>query len=162
VTLGDELTKPDGQRPLVAKTGRGRSWIARYVGGVTKPSPNDLASTDKNSIATHYRGPVPARARARRLRVAKLRQWYADNEEYFGPGQDQWRCAIDADLTAAKPSNRKPEFLDWLPACPSSATSCAACASRRSIPPHASAAARLCTTLAPGAGIPRDTSLLRL
>lgn len=46
--------------------------------------------------------------------VDRLRAWYAVNEEYFGPGADQWSCAVDADLAAICTSNRKPEFLHWL------------------------------------------------
>lgn len=104
----------DGQRPLAEKAGRGRSWIAQYVDGAAKLSAKELADTGERSIATHYRGQFPPELVKDGIDVAKLRQWYADNEEYFGPGKDQWHCVVDADLAALKLSNRKPAFLDWL------------------------------------------------
>ena len=129
----------DGQRPLVKKTGRGRTWFVQYIDMLEKQQPaKDLA---KPPVKIPGLGDVPADA-TERLRaavqpaapsvtsylvrqfpqelvadgvdIARLRQWYGDNEEYFGPGKDEWQCAVDADLAAEKLSNRKPEFLDWL------------------------------------------------
>lgn len=104
----------DGQQPLAPKTGRGRSWTAQYIDGVAKLSVKELADDRENSIASYYRTLFPSEFVKDGFDIARLRQWYADNEEYFGPGKDAWHCAVDADLAGLKLSNRKPEFLDWL------------------------------------------------
>jgi hypothetical protein len=45
--------------------------------------------------------------------AAKLRAWYAANEEYLR-GDEQRRITVDEELAERKLSNRKPGFLDWL------------------------------------------------
>ena len=103
-----------GQRPLVAKHGRGRSWFAQYIDMLAKLSPEERAKTDERSLAGYLRKHFPPELVERGIDIDALRAWYQANEEYFGPGADEWSCAIDADLQALGLSNRTPRFLDWL------------------------------------------------
>jgi hypothetical protein len=96
-----------GQRPLVKKEGRGRSWHLQYI-DLLEQYAKDEKTTD------YLKKQFPAELVANGVDTAKLRKWYADNEEYFGRGKDRYNTAIDADLVKLKLSNRKPEFLDWL------------------------------------------------
>ena len=105
-----------GDRPLATKQGRGRSWFVQYIDALAKMSPKERADTGERSHAGYLRKQFPADLVANGIDVDKLRKWYADNEEFFGPGKDRWDCKIDADLVAIGKSNRKPEFLDWLTA----------------------------------------------
>lgn len=105
----------DGRVPLVRKEGRGRSWYSQYIDMLAHMKPEELQKRgEKNSYAGYLLGRFPAELTAGAVDVARLRQWYVDNEEYFGPGKDRWDTAVDADLVALRLSNRKPEFLDWL------------------------------------------------
>jgi hypothetical protein len=104
----------NGQRPLAKKTGRGRTWFVQYLDMLAEQPAKDLAKPPAKSTTGYLAGQFPPELVANGIDVAQLRKWYGDNEEYFGPGKDEWHCAVDADLAAAKLSNRKPEFLDWL------------------------------------------------
>ncbi len=93
-----------GQRPLVEKQARGRSWYEQFVGMLAKG----------DDRLTYLTRPFPKDLLAGGIDVGKLRQWFADNEEYVGAGEDMYSWAIDPDLAKLKVSNRKPEFLEWL------------------------------------------------
>lgn len=103
-----------GQRPLATKDGRGRTWFAQYLDMLEKQPAKDLAQPPDKSITSYLKKQFPPELVANGIDVARLRQWYRDNEEYFGPGKNKYSCEVDSELAAAKVSNRKPEFLDWL------------------------------------------------
>lgn len=103
-----------GQRPLGDKAAHARSWFAQYIDMLEKLSPAERAKTDANSLAGYLVKRFPPELVKDGLDVERLRTWYRQNEEYFGPGADRYSSAVDADLVALGLSNRKPEFLDWL------------------------------------------------
>lgn len=108
------MKKFAGHVPLVEKDGRGRTWFSTYIDALAKVKPEELAKPGAQSYPSYLVGKFPPELTQGEIDVSRLRQWYTDNEEYFGPGKDRFSCTIDADLAALKLSNRKPEFLDWL------------------------------------------------
>ncbi|HEU4419298.1 MAG TPA: hypothetical protein VFT55_10185, partial [Planctomycetota bacterium] len=108
------MKKFDGQVPLVKKEGRGRSWFSQYIDMLEKLTPAQLADRGKNTIAGYLLARFPAELTRDTVDVQRLRKWYADHEEYFGPGANPYETAVDPDLVALQLSNRKPAFLDWL------------------------------------------------
>jgi len=95
-----------GPRPLVKKEGRGRSWYLQYADMF------EHYASDKG-VVDYLKKQFPDELFAAGVDVARLREWYADNEEYFGPGKNRG-VALDDDLVALKLGNRTPAFLDWL------------------------------------------------
>jgi hypothetical protein len=93
-----------GQRPLVKKEARGRSWYRQFA--------DMLAKGDTRT--TYLTRCFPKDLVADGIDVARLRKWIADNEEYVCAGEDMYSWSIDADLVQLKLSNREPELLDWL------------------------------------------------
>jgi hypothetical protein len=104
----------DGQVPLVQKEAQARSWYVQYADALEKMKPEQRADRGERSHAGYLLKRFPAELTADPVDVDRLREWYAENEEYIGPGVDRHTTAIDADLAALKLSNRKPAFLDWL------------------------------------------------
>ena len=104
----------EGQVPLVQKESQARSWYTQFIDALAKMKPEERAERGERSYAGYLLKRFPAELTADPVDVERLRKWYADNEEYIGPGKDQHSTAIDADLAALKLSNRKPAFLDWL------------------------------------------------
>jgi len=104
----------DGQVPLVQKLGRGRTWFSQYIDAIARMKPEELKERGPKTHAGYLLGLFPAEVTAGAIDVERLRKWYADHEEYFGPGKDQHSSAIDQDLVSLQLSNRKPAFLDWL------------------------------------------------
>jgi hypothetical protein len=114
----------DGERPLVEKRQRGRSWLEQYADAYAKLSPADRAKTGENSYAGYLTSQFPADVLQGDDVPARMRAWYAANEEWVAM-RDR-RFELDADLAARKVSNRKPEFfallLQLLDADPADAT----------------------------------------
>jgi len=104
----------DGHVPLVQKTGRGRTWFSQYIDMIAHMKPEELKDRGPKTYAGYLLGHFPAELTAGDLDVERLRAWYAEHEEYFGPGKDRHDTAIDQDLVSLKLSNRTPAFLDWL------------------------------------------------
>jgi hypothetical protein len=103
-----------GQRPLVTKQGRGRGWLAQYIDMIATQPASQYADPPENSLVAHLKKQFPPELVADGIDLDRLREWYADNEPYFGPGADRWKTVIDDDLKAIGIGNRQPEFLDWL------------------------------------------------
>lgn len=103
-----------GQRPLADKQAQARSWFSQYIDVLEAMSPAERAQTGDKSLAGYLAKRFPPELVKDGLDVARLRAWYRQNEEFFGPGADRRGPAVDADLAALGVSNRKPEFLDWL------------------------------------------------
>lgn len=98
----------DGHVPLVRKTSRGRSWLEQYIDTLAERTGNG-----NDQYSSYLTGQFPAELTKDGIDVQRLREWYAQNQEYLR-ADEQHRFAVDADLAAQKLSNRKPEFLDWL------------------------------------------------
>ncbi|HEX6811662.1 MAG TPA: hypothetical protein VF384_08580 [Planctomycetota bacterium] len=104
----------DGQVPLVQKEGRGRTWYSQFLDTLEHMKPEELANRGERTLAGYVLGRFPPELTKDPVDIARLRKWYAENEEFLGPGKKPHETAIDSDLAALQLSNRKPEFLDWL------------------------------------------------
>jgi hypothetical protein len=108
------MRKFDGQGPLVQKQGRGRSWFSQYIDMLAHLKPEELKNRGERTYAGYLLGQFPAELTRDAVDIERLRKWYSEHEEFFGPGTNQHETAIDADLVALQLSNRTPAFLDWL------------------------------------------------
>ncbi len=103
-----------GQRPLVTKEGRARSWMEQFVEMLEQQTPEQRASTAKDSLAVYVKKQFPAELVRDGIDVAKLRRWYDDHVGYLYCGERFGKFTVDEDLLAIGIGNRDPKLLDWL------------------------------------------------
>jgi hypothetical protein len=103
-----------GHRPVATKVGRSREWMAQFVDMLEKQTPEQRASTEKNSLAGYVKKQFPPDVVAGELDIPKLRQWLRDNEGYLYTTGRGGSFVVDEDLRALGIANRDPKLLDWL------------------------------------------------
>jgi hypothetical protein len=104
----------DGHVPLVRKMSVGRSWLEQYIEALGGMTEEQLADDSERSYAAYLKKQFPAELVRDRVDPAKLRQWYDQNVEFLGPGDERRSFAVDQDLVAWGVGNRQAGFLDRL------------------------------------------------
>ncbi|MBK8098703.1 MAG: hypothetical protein IPK26_16445 [Planctomycetes bacterium] len=98
----------DGQRPLVEKRSEARSWLVQYAETYARLTADQANAKDNASYLDYLRKQFPPGA----LTGDGPAAWYQANEEYLYREGHGWQ--VDADLAAARISNRKREFFDFV------------------------------------------------
>jgi hypothetical protein len=86
-------------------------WYLQYIETLERMSPVERAKQGEGDHAGYLLRRFPRELTQGGFDVARLREWYQENEEYIGADN---AMVVDADLQKLGISNRKPAFLDWL------------------------------------------------